>query len=138
MWYYNEEVFELPEDASPKTVYGFVYLITHKESGKKYIGKKFFWSQRTKTVKGKKKRIKVESDWKDYYGSNKYLNEERELIGNDAYKREILHLCTNKAECAYLELVEQVERKVLLSDEYYNGFIGTKCGPKGLNRLRML
>ena len=53
--------------------YGFVYRITNNFTGKMYIGKKFFYSSKTKQVKGKKKKIKVFSDWQSYYGSNDEL-----------------------------------------------------------------
>jgi hypothetical protein len=36
--------------------YGFVYRITNKTNNRKYIGKKFFYSAKTKQVKGKKKK----------------------------------------------------------------------------------
>ena len=58
-WLYNGEIFtsEMIGDN-----YGFVYLLENTVKNKKYIGKKFFYSQRTKLVKGKKKKSIVESD----------------------------------------------------------------------------
>ena len=56
--------------------YGFVYLITNLENNRKYIGKKLFWFSKTKQVKGKKKRIKVPSDWQTYYGSSDELQKD--------------------------------------------------------------
>ena len=47
--------------------FGFVYLITNLQNGRKYIGRKYFWQFRT--PKGKKRKVKSESDWKKYYGS---------------------------------------------------------------------
>ena len=38
--------------------YGFVYIITNNLTGRKYIGKKLFWSAKTKQVNKKKKRFK--------------------------------------------------------------------------------
>ena len=66
-WTYNGAEFteEMISDN-----YGFVYLITNTLTGRKYIGKKFFYSSKTKVVKGKKKKFKVSSDWKTYYGSS--------------------------------------------------------------------
>jgi len=121
----NGNPYELGEQTF-KEVYGFVYLITCLKTGKLYVGKKLFWSQKTKTVKGKKKRTKVESDWKDYYGSNKVLAEEVQTNGVENYKREILHLCKTKGECNYLEAYEQFTRNVLLDDNYYNEWIMCK------------
>lgn len=132
----NGKPFELGE-LTHKEIYGFVYLITNTENGKQYIGKKFFWSSRTKSVKGKKKRLKVESDWKNYYGSNKTLVEEVSTKGTDLYTREILHLCKTKGECNYLEAKEQFARNVLIGEEYYNDWIMVKVHRshiKGLQR----
>jgi len=106
--------------------YGFVYLITNEIDQKKYVGKKLFWSSKTKTVKKKKKRFKVESDWADYYGSNKELQEDVERLGADNFKREILRLCRSKGECSYYEAKLQFEKDVLTSDEYYNSWIMVK------------
>ncbi len=132
----NGKPFELGE-LTHKEIYGFVYLITCKTTKKQYIGKKFFWSSKTKQVKGKKKRSKVESDWKTYYGSNKILIEDVASKGEDNYIREILHLCKTKGECNYLEAYEQFTRKVLIGDDYYNEWIMVKVHRshiKGLQR----
>ena len=135
-WMMNGNPYELG-DQTHKEVYGFVYLITSLKTGKLYVGKKLFWSQKTKTVKGKKKRTKVESDWKDYYGSNKVLVEEVQANGVENYKREILHLCKTKGECNYLEAYEQFTRECLIGDSYYNEWIMVKVHRshiKGLQR----
>lgn len=106
--------------------YGFVYVITHLETGKKYIGKKFFYSSRTKVIKGKKKKYKVFSDWQKYYGSNAELQFDVDRYGTQAFKREIIHLCKSKGECGYLEAKEQFDRCVLESEDYYNAWIMVK------------
>ena len=127
-WFYNDEVFD-PEEA-PEEYYGFVYCITNLTNGMKYIGKKWMWStRRLKPLKGqKRKRKKVsESDWRRYYGSSAHLNEERDRIGDDKYKREILRFCKTKGECSYYELKYQMDEDVLLKpNEYYNAFVGAK------------
>jgi len=129
MWLYNEQQFsETPDDYQ-----GFVYLITEMDTGKKYIGKKNFWrpkilpknSKRTRRV-----RTRVESDWRDYYGSNKTVQTLVESKGKDNYKREILRLCKTKGEMSYYEAKLQFENDVLLSDIYYNEFIGCKIHSK--------
>ncbi len=135
MWTYNNSPFK-PENLDPKELYGFVYLITNIETGKKYIGKKFFWSMKSKQVKGKKKRYKAESDWKDYFGSNSVLCEEVKTKGENAFTREILHLCKSKSECAYFEAKEQFERDVILKQEYYNDWIMVKVRRAHLNSLQ--
>ena len=74
--YENPWVFEgrtfLSEDIND--MYGFVYRITNIQSGKQYIGRKYFWQFRT--PRGKKRKVKSESDWKKYYGSCPELNED--------------------------------------------------------------
>ena len=134
-WLLKDTIYS-PEELNDKEVYGFVYLIENLTNGRKYIGKKFFWSAKTKQVNKKKKRYKVESDWKDYYGSSAELGIEIANIGKESFKRTILHLCKTKAECAYLELKEQIERDVLLSDEYYNAWIQVKVRKSHLKHLK--
>ena len=107
----------------PEQMIGFVYLITDLISGKKYIGKKNFYKPVTKMVKGKKKKSKIESDWKAYFGSNKTLLEEIKTNGTDQYPRQILHFCKSKGTMNYMELREQIDRRALESDDYYNEYI---------------
>jgi len=103
--------------------YGFVYVITNKTNNKKYVGKKFFYSMRTKVIKGKKKRVKLPSDWQSYYGSNDALKKDVVDFGKENFTREIIHLCISKGECGYLEAKEQFIRGVMEGDEYYNVWI---------------
>jgi len=118
-WYFHNTPIEFTED-DIKDHFGFVYLITHNQSGRKYIGKKFFTKSKTKQVKGKKKKTRVKSDWEDYYGSNKELLDEIKINGKDNYTREILHLCRTRSECQYFETYEIFCRHALLSNGYYN------------------
>lgn len=127
-WYYHGAIVEtLPEDCV-----GYVYLITCKVNGKKYVGKKLARFSKTtyKVVKQKngikkKKRIrsKVDSDWRTYFGSSPELSKDVGLLGEDKFSREILHYCKSKSACSYLEAKEQFDRKVLESKDYYNGHI---------------
>ena len=138
MWYYRGNTnFFTEEDVGDN--YGFVYCITNRATGKKYIGKKFFWSKRTlPPLKGKTRKRKkiVMSDWQDYYGSNEELKMLVEKNGKDIYHREILRLCKTKGECSYYEAKLQFENDVLLSDEYYNDFIGCKIHASHIKHLK--
>ena len=138
-WLYQGRVYELPEECTHKDIYGFVYCITNRATNRKYIGKKFFWKAKTlgitKTRK-RRKRLKVESDWKDYWGSNKHLQEDVKQCGEEMFYREIIHLCKTKGECAYMEAKEQFEREVLLTEDYYNGIIQIKLGGNAVKNLK--
>lgn len=138
--YQGTEITDLPEDCV-----GFVYLITNKSNHRMYVGKKLAKFSKTtyKVVKQKngvkkKKRIrsKIDSDWRDYYGSSDELNKDVELFGKDNFTREILHYCNSKAVCSYLEAKEQFDRKVLESKDYYNGQISVRVhGSHIINKL---
>jgi hypothetical protein len=127
-WIYESQTIT----AIPEEYAGFVYLITNKLTGRKYIGKKLSKFSKTtyKTIKlknGKKKRKKIkgkiDSDWQTYYGSSPELTKDVEQFGTGNFTREILYYCRSKSECSYVEAREQFIRKVLESDEYYNGHI---------------
>ena len=127
-WYYYGTVI----DSLPDDCVGFVYCITNTLTGKMYIGKKLakFSKTKIKTVtlkngKKKKKKIrsKTDSDWQEYYGSNLELNKDVEQLGKENFLREILYYCKSKAETSYIEAREQFNRKVLESDQFYNGHI---------------
>ena len=119
-WEYNGKDFT--EDLVGNN-YGFVYQITNLTNGRKYIGKKFFYSAKTKQVKGKKKRYKASSNWQTYYGSSDNLTKDVLQLGHENFNREILHLCLTKGECGYLEAKEQFRNNVLETDNYYNSWI---------------
>ena len=119
-WIYRE--LDFTEDMIGED-YGFVYIITNEVTGKKYIGKKFFYSAKTKQVEGKKKKIKVPSDWQTYYGSNEELKKDVIIHGRESFRREIVHLCKSKGVCGYLEAKEQFVNGALESEDYYNSWI---------------
>jgi hypothetical protein len=139
-WHYNGAVIEeLPEDCV-----GFVYMITNTVTGRMYIGKKLAKFSRTKyktvTQKNGKKvkkkiRSKVDSDWQEYYGSSDALTKDIEELGKEKFYREILYYCTSKAETSYIEAREQFSRKVLESNDYYNGHIQVRVHGSHIKKL---
>ena len=131
MWLYNKEPFEESGEWT-----SFVYLITNLTNDKKYIGKKGFTFSKTKQVKGKKKRIKVESDWKSYYGSSDDLKADVEKLGEKAFRREILRLCKSKGEASYFEAKMQFENNVLETDGWYNSHIMLRVHKRHLTFLK--
>jgi hypothetical protein len=136
----NKEIETLPED-----IVGFVYLITNNITGRKYVGKKLSKFSKTtyKTIKQKngikkRKKIKskIDSDWLEYYGSNIELNKDIEQLGSENFTREILYYCRSKAECSYIEAREQFQRKVLETNDYYNGHIQVRVhGSHIINKI---
>lgn len=112
-------------------IFGFVYRITNKVTGRKYIGKKQCYQKiKRQPLKGKKrKRIdKKESDWKIYTGSCNELNSDIQNLGKENFSFEIIRVCNSKWALAYYEIKEQIECGVLLSDDYYNGIINVRIG----------
>ena len=126
-WTYNGKVVEeLPENCE-----AFVYLITNLVNHKMYVGKKLAKFKTTKKpLKGRKnkRRGTKESDWKTYWGSSESLISDVQSLGEDKFTREILYFCPSRGVASYLEAQEQFERKVLETDEYYNGIINVRIG----------
>jgi hypothetical protein len=130
-WIYQDQIVEtLPEDCV-----GYVYCIENLTNNRKYIGKKLAKFSKTtyKTVKlkngtKKKKKIrsKIDSDWQEYWSSSDELKKDIALLGKENFKREILFYCKSKSACTYIEARIQFERKVLESDDYYNGQISCR------------
>ena len=86
-WTYQGTTFT---SADIDDFFGFVYRITNLQTGKQYIGRKYFYSKRK--PRGGKRRVTSESDWKQYYGSSDELKADRKIFGSDIFKREILSL----------------------------------------------
>ena len=111
-------------DDMPENTYGFIYKVTHKPSGKKYIGKKVLYFERNKRLgkralqalreerKAKgiggrvplKQKIRSESDWKDYFGSQKEIMElSKKDIAGENWEKRILEFVPNKKLLTYYE-----------------------------------
>lgn len=136
-WLYEgKEIVTISE--FPEGCVGFVYMITNTTNGKFYIGKKTLHNTLTKKLTKKeteswdkpgripkKKKEKKESNWIDYNGSNKALQEDIKLIGIQHFHREILEFCFTKKQLSYWETCLQFKLDVLLQDTY-NENIGGK------------
>lgn len=119
----------------PDNTHGFVYRIVHKPTGKMYIGRKIL--QNTTKVKLGKKELKElagvvgrkpayklavkESNWKTYWGSNKFLKELYETEPKENFEREILICAPTKKLLTYYELKYQILYEVLEKpEEFFN------------------
>jgi len=137
MWLYKNKVINSIEDL-PINTFGFIYKITNKETGKFYIGKKQLMSN-TNVKLGKKelaalppqrgkkptkKLITKESNWQEYWGSNKFLLEDIKNLGQDKFQREILVICPNKKLLTYWELAMQCKLDVLQVNCYNDNLLG--------------
>lgn len=132
-WYYDgKELEEPPDDA-----FGFVYLIECTKNGKKYYGKKLLTKAGYKQVKGKRKKIRKESDWKTYFGSSKELLSDVDLLGEKHFKRTILRFCKSRGECNYFESKFILESDAILSDKYYNSWLSVKVSSSHLKNIKI-
>ena len=146
MWLYKEKVINLIEDM-PQDTFGFIYIVTHKPTGKSYIGKKsLFHNIKKKLTKkelaeqtgpGRKSTTKVvvkESDWKTYYGSAKPIMELIKGGKQEEFTREILQLVPNKKLLTYYECKYLFQLGVLEHPEgYFNDNILGKFYTKDFN-----
>ena len=123
-WIYNGKAFESSDIGD---AFGFVYCIACNKTQREYIGRKYFWQFRT--PKGKKRKVKSESDWKKYYGSCPELKEEIIQLGKQNFSRTILSLHNTKGQTNFEETRQLFVKGVLtesLSDgtpKYYNSNI---------------
>lgn len=125
MWTFEGDPITDP----PADMAGFVYEITNTVTGRRYLGKKVFWSAVVRPpLKGKTRRRRSlkESDWQTYYGSNDVLNEDVRTLGHAAFSRVILRMCRTKSEMSYYEAKYQFDADAILCPTYYNGWISVK------------
>lgn len=147
-WLYNDVIFD-NENQFPECTMGFVYKITRISDGKFYFGKKLLWFKKTSvktiklkngTKKKKKTRSLVPSDWKTYWSSSPGLIADVELLGEDAFKRELLCFCPSKGTLSYYEAKYQMDARVLeLSrDKCYNGIVNCRIHHSHIKPLLFL
>ena len=110
-----------------KKLHGFIYMITEKSSGKIYIGQKKFFTTKVRSVKKKKKKVKVQSDWQKYFSSSTYIKEEVEKGNHENYERKIIALCISDGQMNYIEMKLQMDLRVLeRQDLFLNAYIGSR------------
>ena len=114
-WTYNGNFFDSDDIGD---YFGFVYLITNKSNGRRYIGRKYLWQFRT--PKGKKRKVKSESDWKNYYGSCPELKEDIDKFGRENFSRTILSLHKTKGKTNFEE-TRQLFTNNVLTESLDNG-----------------
>ena len=123
-WRFNGEIFE---SSNIQDYFGFVYHIHCATTGRSYVGRKYFWSFRT--PKGKSRKVKSESDWKQYYGSCPELKDDVKLLGKNNFSRTILSLHRTKGQCNFEETKQLFLNNVLTESldsgepAYYNSNI---------------
>ena len=123
-WFYNDKPFTSTDIGD---YFGFVYLITNKLNQRQYIGRKYLWQFRT--PKGKKRKVKSESDWKNYYGSCPELKEDIIKFGRENFSRTILSLHKTKGKTNFEETRQLFNNNVLTealdsgTPAYYNSNI---------------
>ena len=98
--------------------FGFVYRITNLQSGKQYIGRKYFVQKRK--PRGGGRRRTSESNWKQYWGSSKELNADRKRLGSDTFSREIISTHATAGRVNYEE-TRQLFLNDVLTEALENG-----------------
>ncbi len=107
--------------------FGYVYRITNIQSGKQYIGRKYFIQRRK--PRGGKRKVSSESNWKKYYGSSPELTADIKEFGQDNFRREILSLHATLGKVNFEETRQLFINNVLTealedgSPAYYNSNI---------------
>ena len=110
-WYYKGTAFTSNDIGD---FFGFVYRITNIQTGKQYIGRKYF-TQRRKP-RGGKRKVTSESDWKKYYGSSDELKTDVKALGKHLFKREIISLHSTLGQVNYEETRQLFINNVLTEE----------------------
>ena len=118
--------------------FGFIYCIEDTTTGMRYLGKKFFTKAARRRVKGKIKKYRKSSDWKNYWGSNARLLEDIKERGTEGWTRTILYLGNTKAECSYIETLLIFQHHALLRPAYYNEWASVKIRKAHLTSTNLL
>ena len=124
----------------PEGTYGFIYSVKHKPTDKIYLGKKVLYFERNKRLgkralealreerKAKgiggrvplKQKVVTESDWKDYFGSQKeIINLAKKDKSQEVWEKKILEFVPNKKLLTYYETKYLFINEVLESNDQY-------------------
>ena len=122
-WTYQGRVITSISDM-PINTYGFIYEVLYKPTSTKYIGKKVLYFERNKRlgkkalnalreeraekgIRGRvpiKQKVITESDWKDYFGSQKeILTLSKKDNAGENWEKRILQFVPNKKLLTYYE-----------------------------------
>ena len=136
-WTHQGRVITSIEDM-PEGTYGFIYEVIYKPTDVRYIGKKVLYFERNKKLGKKalkllqeerskqglrgrtpaKQKIITESDWKDYFGSQKeILNLSKEDNSSKNWEKRILQYVTTKKLLTYYE-TKYLFKNGILEDKY--------------------
>ena len=146
--YKNKEIGDITQ--FPENTFGFVYIVTHKPSGKSYIGKKVLFHNKKQKI-GKRELAKLqgvvgrrpayklvvkESDWKNYYGSQTEIKQILSEGRKDEFDRYILKMCPDKKSLTYFEVKYQMIYQVLEKpEEFFNDNILGKFYTRDLTNI---
>jgi len=132
-WVYQGRVITSIKDM-PEGTYGFIYEVIYKPTDVRYIGKKVLYFERNKRLgkkalaalreerskKGLRGRVPVkqkvitESDWKDYFGSQKEIvTLSQEDNAGENWEKRILEFVPNKKLLTYYETKHLFKNDVL-------------------------
>lgn len=131
-WIYQGKEFKSEDHPE---AFGFVYVIVNTISNKRYIGRKFLFKTAYKQVNKKRKRIKVASDWENYYGSNAELLSDVQTHGKECFQRFIVKLCKSRSECQYIESKFIFENDAIINENFYNSWISCRIHGKNVKGL---
>jgi len=121
-WIYDGRIITEMSDM-PEGTFGFIYEVTHTPTGRKYIGKKVLYFNRTLpplTDQKRKRKIVKESDWKTYFGSHAEIVDLIKEGKQEEFTKQILCFVRSKKLLTYYETKYLFIKEVL---EYRNNYI---------------
>ena len=127
---------ELTDDVIPSKAQGFIYVITHLPTNKRYIGRKLLTKAHRRQKNKKIIRTRVESDWREYWSSSPEVKQLVEQEGTDNFVREVLVFADTKGQLNYLEEKFLYCVGALESEDWLNSNIRSKMYKRNiLNKL---